>query len=162
MVLPIFLLILAAILLFLALRAREKARKILRDGVLYDDLLGSPAPLRSKKLNLAGRPDYILRDGDFLIPVEFKSTNAPRKPYKNHILQLAAYCLLVEENFKVNVPAGILRYGDGKEFKIHFDESLRRELLDTIEEMNRIIESGVEVPKSPSQKCDRCSLRKYC
>src|SRR5262245_8429330 len=47
---------------------------------------------------LTGKPDYILKDGTHLIPVERKSRSLGlNTPYSGEILQLAAYCLLVEE-----------------------------------------------------------------
>jgi hypothetical protein len=49
---------------------------------------------------LTGKPDYILREGEELIPVEHKSRlMSAAGAYEGEILQLAAYCLLVEERF---------------------------------------------------------------
>ena len=44
-----------------------------------------------------GKPDYLLEDGDALIPVEVKPSRRAAEPYPGDVLQLLAYCLLVEE-----------------------------------------------------------------
>ena len=54
-------------------------------------------PLFSRRYLLTGRPDYLVDDRRAKIPVEVKSTPSPPSPYRSHVLQLAAYCLLVEE-----------------------------------------------------------------
>ena len=54
-------------------------------------------PLYSNRYRLTGRPDYLVRSRRHIIPVEVKSGLAPQQPYRTHLLQLAAYCLLVEE-----------------------------------------------------------------
>jgi CRISPR-associated exonuclease Cas4 len=47
---------------------------------------------------LAGKPDaVIMRDGE-CIPVEIKIREPPKSPYESHIMQLAAYCFLLEED----------------------------------------------------------------
>ena len=48
---------------------------------------------------LVGRPDYIQRMGDQLIPVERNSRQLGSGAYEGELLQLAVYCLLVEERF---------------------------------------------------------------
>ena len=54
--------------------------------------------LYSKKYNIAGKPDFIIKKNNTYIPVEFKTGNN-NKPHKNHINQLIAYCHLIEENY---------------------------------------------------------------
>ena len=54
-------------------------------------------PLYASGANLAGKPDYLVRRWRYVLPVEVKSGPAPAEPYRSHVLQLAAYCLLVEE-----------------------------------------------------------------
>src|SRR5690349_20442728 len=64
------------------------------DEVVYEDASGQAQDqFISKRLLMAGKPDYLIKDrnGD-LIPVEVKSSNAPRagRPYESHLMQLAA------------------------------------------------------------------------
>jgi len=94
--------------------------------------------------------------------VEIKSGRA-EQPYKSHVMQLAAYCHLVEESYKRPVPYGIIVYSDGKQHMINFDKSLRSELQATVGEMKRALQH--ECPQrrhSHKQKCHHCSFSGSC
>lgn len=119
-------------------------------------------PLYSRRYQLTGRPDYLVRVGNTRVPVEVKSGQSPAEPYEGHVLQLAAYCLLVEEEFGVRPSYGLLRYDDAT-LQIPYDTPLRRRLLDTLEAMRQARARGSadrnhEVP----QKCLRCGQRENC
>lgn len=133
--------------------------------VIYSDLDRPARTLYSRTLSLSGKPDYIVRDRKGrLIPVEIKSSRA-KEPYRGHILQLAAYCLLIEENYNVAVPYGIVVYSDKVQHKIEFDKHLRRDLLDTLREMRRALEDGGgSMPRGQGQKqkCRSCSFGRSC
>lgn len=146
--------------------AIDSARKeygIPAGKVLYSDLNGSAKPLFSRRFGVSGKPDYIIKDKDnALIPVEIKSGRAS-KPYKGHVLQLAAYCLLIEETYGKAVPHGVLVYGDGKQHLFKFDSDLRAELLSTLEDMRRCWNEGN--PKrthNSKRRCYSCLLREDC
>jgi CRISPR-associated exonuclease Cas4 len=71
-------------------------------GVIYTDT-GTWYPnqnaLYAQDVQLVGKPDYLIEQKDgMIVPVELKSGRAPEEPHDGHVLQLAAYCLLVEEN----------------------------------------------------------------
>lgn len=143
-------------------RSMRLARGIPEGEVIYSDLDRSAPALSSLALGLSGKPDCIIRTRNGLIPVEMKSGRA-RKPHRGHILQLAAYCFLVEENYDSAVPYGILVYSDGVPHRIDFDGDLRSELLGTLQEMrsalgNRSLKRG----HSQRQKCLSCSYRDSC
>jgi CRISPR-associated exonuclease Cas4 len=132
--------------------------------VIYSDLDRPAKALFSRKFGISGKPDYIIRDRgrETLIPVEIKSGRAD-KPYRNHVLQLAAYCLLVEETYRKSVPYGIIVYADGKQHKINFDKALRSDLLGTIDEMKRSLRSGCpERGNDNKGRCRFCSFRGNC
>ena len=61
---------------------------------------------------LSGKPDYVLKKGDEYLPVEVKTGRVPRGPLFSHILQVVAYCVLIEETFGKPPPHGILEYAD--------------------------------------------------
>jgi len=170
----VHLIILLLILSFILLMTSRKesmsanlARKeygIPRGKVIYTDLDRPAKPLFSKKFMIAGKPDYIVRDGqpNALIPVEVKSGNT-KKPHWGHVLQLAAYCLLVEEVYFVKVPYGILVYADGKQHKVEFDDILRSKVLSVSEEMRRCLKrGGVENKNRFEGRCFSCSVRSDC
>ena len=132
--------------------------------VIYSDLDHPAKALFSKKLGIIGKPDYVISDRRYggLVPVEIKSGRAAN-PYRNHILQLAAYCLLVEETYHKPVPYGIIVYSDGKQHKIIFDESLRSDLIGVIKEMKRSMRSGCPTRgHNQLRKCSSCSFQASC
>jgi len=56
-------------------------------------------------INSPAKPDYLVRDGRAIIPAEIKASRAPADgPRTGHTLQLAAYCLLVEETERTRPP----------------------------------------------------------
>lgn len=142
-------------------KGAKKRHKISDGEIRYTDLNRPAKALFSKRLMLAGKPDYIVKTKDGTIPVEVKSTNADA-PYKNHILQLAAYCFLVEDSFNTDVPYGILVY-DNRKFKVLFDNGLRNELLKVLEDMRGKINTGdVGRNHNSRNKCVSCSFGNVC
>ena len=153
-------LLLAALILILSRR-----RGLPSGDVIYDDLSHDGTPVRpfcSSKYDLAGKPDLILRRGDQMIPVELKSTPGPERPYPSHVLQLAAYCLLIEENYGIRPEYGILRYRD-REFDVPFDEKTEDRLLSLISRM-RVEDPEKSLPPVCSQpwKCRHCGYADIC
>jgi len=119
-------------------------------------------PLYSRRYGLTGRPDYLVRVGNARVPVEVKSGQAPAEPYEGHVLQLAAYCLLAEEEFGVRPPYGLLRYDDAT-LQIPYDEPLRRRLLDVVAAMREARARGAaNRDHEMAQKCLRCGQRENC
>lgn len=168
MVAPLSLVALGAVLagvvaVAVGLRALATRRREARAGTLVavDDAPGRGRLLRSERFALAGRPDELRRlpDGR-LVPVEWKSRMAPaRGPLRSHRVQVAAYCLLVEEDLGVAPPYGILRYRGGADFRIPWDRSAREELLELRAEVDRPYDGRA----SPSvAKCPGCRWREVC
>jgi len=111
---------------------------------------------------LVGKPDYLVRQGDEIIPVEVKSGRAPAQPWDSHVLQLAAYCLLVEEALGARVTRGILHYSD-RQFTIPYTPALRSALLAVLSEMRRSLSAGDAHRNHASVKrCARCGVRQSC
>lgn len=106
--------------------------------VIYTDhgtWLPQSEPLLSEEFNLIGRPDYLISDpqGE-IIPVEIKSVSAPQAPHQGHVLQLAAYCLLVDLNYGIRPAYGVLQYRD-KAFAVEYSNSLEQDLILLLSEM---------------------------
>ena len=119
-------------------------------------------PLFSHRHRLTGRPDYLVRTGKDLVPVEVKSGAAPPQPYPAHVLQLAAYCLLVEEQ-EGRAPAyGILKYAD-RAFEVDYTPALRAKLLETIDDIRHGLRDQ-DVARSHDQaaRCRGCGYRQQC
>ncbi|MCX8176075.1 MAG: CRISPR-associated protein Cas4 [Candidatus Bathyarchaeota archaeon] len=68
-------------------------------------------PLTSKKLNLQGVIDCIIKSDNEYIPVDYKNMESNKgKPWIDHKYQLAAYALLIEENYNTIVKKGYINY----------------------------------------------------
>lgn len=150
---------------FVIKRKSEKTRKtnnIQKGKITYSDLNKPSKPFFSKKYRIAGKPDYIVEKNGKLLPVEYKSANR-NNPLKNHVLQLASYCQLIEENYGCFVPYGILVYGNKKTFEIPFNPAVRYELESSMNTMRKVIKSGkVDRNHSDIFRCKNCSMQKYC
>src|SRR5207253_1999892 len=69
------------------------------DLVYIDSAAERPKLFVSKKHGLSGRPDAVVMDGEHHIPVELKTGRVPRGPLFSHILQVVAYCVLLEDEY---------------------------------------------------------------
>jgi CRISPR-associated exonuclease Cas4 len=161
-----FLGLLVAGLLLLWLARRGRARSGLPQGrVVYSDTGGwnrLERPLFSREFALTGKPDYLVADGADVIPVEVKSGCAPAQPYESHVLQLAAYCLLVEECYGRQPPYGIVKYDD-RTFEVDYTPELEEELLTILEDMEVDLAEG-DAPRShdEARRCRACGYRAQC
>lgn len=123
---------------------KNKSFGTLSEKHIYSDTQSIPGEvLYSDVLKLKGKPDYIIKKGDTYVPVEVKTGKTPTYPYKNHIMQLVAYCALVEGNYQKKVTHGVIKYPEN-EFQIEYTDARKRELADIINEMLDFIESGKE------------------
>ena len=125
-----------------------------------------PEPLVSHRLGLIGKPDYLVEvqggGRRYLAPVEVKSRRAPGQPPLGHVLQLAAYCLLVEETYRQRPPHGVLRYADAS-FTIPYTDDLRAQVLHALD----AIRQGRRQPDMPRShddpwRCRACGYRTAC
>jgi len=158
--------LLALGLLLLWIGRRGRTRSGLPQGrVIYTDTGGwnrLERPLFSRELLLTGKPDYLVTDGADVIPVEVKSSRAPVQPYPSHTLQLAAYCLLVEECYRRRPPYGIVKYAD-RAFEVDYTPALENELLDTLDDMRDDLNNG-DAPRNHDEphRCRACGHRQHC
>ena len=127
----------------------------------YIDIDDSKA-FRSDKYGLSGRPDYIIKVGDKLIPVEEKTGRTPKGPLFSHIIQIAAYCLLIEETSGKAPPYGLLKYPE-HEHEIEYNEDLKKVLLEKLSEMRDSVKTGtVHRNHNRPGKCKNCSRNDIC
>lgn len=131
--------------------------------ITYQDLNRPEKILFSKKYRLSGKPDFIIKKAKLYVPVEIKS-GYHLKPEKYHVMQLAAYCHLIEENYNKFVPRGNLIYCDtGLRYSIDFNPKMRFDLKTTIENMRNTLKKGIVGRNHrDSRKCKRCSYQNYC
>jgi CRISPR-associated exonuclease Cas4 len=164
----------ASLFFYNSLRRRSRAAQAkrsqnidVRSTVEYVDTLhargaGQPGMLVSERYGLQGRPDIILFTEGKHVPVEIKTGRTPRGPLFSHILQLAAYLVLVEEKFGDAPPHGIIRYTERDE-EIPYNQELKMLVTFKADEMRDKLRSG-EVHRNHNRpgKCQNCSRREAC
>ena len=124
--------------------------------------------LFSESYGLTGKPDYVVETKDGLVPIELKPLRQADQPYESDVMQLAAYCLLLEEAWDETPPYGLLRYKD-KTFQIRWTDELREELLATLNEMRELMdfEAYQDGPLPAPQhdmtvRCQNCGFHYIC
>jgi len=166
LLLGILLALLAILLWWMATRLR-KSSGLPQGRVVYSDTGAwqrNPQTLFSKRHGLTGKPDYLVEqdNGAMIIPVEVKSAKAPTQPREGHVLQLAAYCLLVEENYQVRPTHGIIQYAD-KQFAIDYTTALETELLRVMADMRQALAHN-DAPRNHHEawRCKGCGVKESC
>lgn len=175
MIYLILVLIILATLLYLVSIRFEKALGLPGSKVIYSDTnqwKSTHEPLYDNQSGLTGKPDYLVEVGNAIIPVEVKSTSYVHRPYDSHILQLAAYCRLVERTMKIKSPYGILHYTTskstynphtGRSYAISFTPQLSERLDQILNEM-RLTTTGNNANRSHQSRrlCQRCGYYNFC
>ncbi|HVG00780.1 MAG TPA: CRISPR-associated protein Cas4 [Chloroflexia bacterium] len=119
-------------------------------------------PLYSETYGLAGTPDYLVQTSRGIVPVEVKPGRTDAEPQESHLLQVLAYCLLVEETEGQRPPYGLLRYS-GDTFKVDYNNRTRAYIIEVIEEM-RAASRQAEVHRSHESagRCRACAYKHIC
>lgn len=160
------LLLVLGLLLWLFSRRQRKSTGVPEGNLLYTDSSywqTLPKPLYDSELELVGKPDYVVKDAKgWVVPVELKSGNAPAYPWDSHVMQLAAYCHLVESHFGQRPPHGIIRY-QNKSFTVSYTQELESRLCAVINEM-RQVERAQSAQRSHNQaaRCRGCGYAQIC
>lgn len=119
----------------------------------------------SHRYGLTGKPDYLVQVEGGIAPVELKSGNVPRtgRPYEGNAMQLAAYCLLVEDTMQVSVPYGIIRYRNGS-IHVPFTNGVRHQLLSVFPQIRADKNELADCHRSHRQRarCAKCGYRPVC
>jgi len=118
--------------------------------------------LRAPRYGLVGRPDYLVKQGRRLVPVEVKPQRRAAAPFEADMLQLAAYCLLVEEHTGQRPRHGLLCYRE-RAFRIPYTRRLRARLLATLEQMRHdAAHNTARRSHADPHRCRQCGLRAFC
>jgi CRISPR-associated exonuclease Cas4 len=162
----------ASFFLYKLLVTTEKIDKLRDDYNLGEEAIEAPDGLtretpilKSRKYNLAGRPDYLIKENDLRFPVEVKTGRRPKAPFFSHVLQIGAYCLLSEETFGTIPKYGQIRYGfENEPHNVEWEPKLKTLVVEKIEEMNDILDGRTKAHRNHKRvgKCNNCSRRKGC
>ncbi len=159
----------ASVFLYRSMRAAEQAvatrmkYEMTQGELVYiDSDRAKPKLFVSRRYGLSGRPDAVVLEGGEHIPVEVKTGRTPKGPLFSHILQIAAYCLLLEEEYGKAPPHGVIRYEDASH-DIEYNEDLKQLVLGKVGEMRACIDRG-EAHRNHNRpgKCLHCSRRSMC
>lgn len=143
---------------------RHRALGLPKGELVYEDADGAGETLSSAAYPLVGKPDYVVQTPDGRpIPIELKlNVHDASMPYENHKVQVAAYCLILEDYFEQPPTHGILRYADN-EFTIEYTPALRKKVIRLLSEMERCSER--QPPPLANQrvnKCRACTFQAVC
>jgi CRISPR-associated exonuclease Cas4 len=118
--------------------------------------------LESETLGLKGKIDVLDLDGVRAVPVERKRAESGDY-YRSDELQLAAYCMLLEEHLGEPVREGaIYLYETDQRMHVPITDDHREAVREQVETMQSMtIDSVPSFTDNPS-KCEACSVREYC
>lgn len=162
----VFVFLAVAGLLLLRARSLHEQSGLPGGQVIYTDAgtwFRNEDSLHSAKDRLLGKPDYLVEqtNGE-IIPVEIKSGSAPTSPWPGHILQLAAYCRLVDDVYGVRPSFGILQYRD-QAFTVEYSVDLEEDLLNLMHKMRQDHqEEDVERSHDDAARCQACGYMERC
>ncbi|HEY1351323.1 MAG TPA: Dna2/Cas4 domain-containing protein [Ktedonobacteraceae bacterium] len=150
-------------------RAYHRAQSLhelgLPEGKLvYGDADGRGEPLFSQTYPLVGKPDYVVQLADGRpVPIELKlNVQNATTPYSNHQVQVAAYCLILEDYFAQPPTHGILRYAD-REFTIEYTPAMRRKVIRLLGQMALCNEQEQPaLARQRAAKCRVCVFQSIC
>ena len=131
--------------------------------VASDSVVSRPSrALRSARHGIVGKPDYLIEERGKIAPVELKPSRESDSPWLRDVVQLAAYCLLLEETEPRFAGYGYLRYAH-RTFRIDFTDRVRGELLRTIATMRADLTADDVSPNHHDpRRCARCMLVRAC
>jgi CRISPR-associated exonuclease Cas4 len=131
--------------------------------VASDSVVARPSrALRSAHHGIVGKPDYLIEEDGRIAPVELKPSRESNSPWLRDVVQLAAYCLLLEETEPRFAGYGYLRYAN-RTFRIDFTDRVRGELLRTIADMRADLSAADVAPSHRDpRRCARCMLVRVC
>jgi len=117
----------------------------------------------SEKLSLSGSVDKLIRAGEEVIPCVIKTGKCPEySVWKSDRVQLAAYAMLIEEEFETTVKRGFVEYIRTAEFRE--SQIRRRDKALALQILKRVkrIKGGVFPEKGENAPCDNCIFEEMC
>jgi CRISPR-associated exonuclease Cas4 len=159
----------------ISLRSASRGKEILsipEDGTVIeaydiDKGGGDNEPLVSRRHFLIGSPDLVIEENGLKIPVEIKSGRVPPKPHFSHVMQLGAYLILIDANFKQVTPYGYVEYrpseGNRRRFTEEWDMMAKAMVLSKVSEIRESEKTGIAHRNHRREgKCRNCSRRQGC
>jgi len=163
----IVLIVISVIVLDGVFRSAEKSAEetgLAKDAVTVSIDGSKTVPVReyvSHRQGLAGRPDALILENGFIIPVERKPL--AKKIRDRYVAQVLVYMRLVEEFEGKKPPYGYLILGPNcRRFKIENTPERQAWLQRMIDEMREVLEGGAAKPTPHPKKCRKCYMKDSC
>ncbi len=116
--------------------------------------------LKSEKFGIYGVVDRIVKTENGYIVIEFKNTEYNKKVVKSHLYQVAAYALMVEENFG-RVKEVVIRYRK-REVIFPFTIGIKNYVKSIIKKIREICEEGLVIEYKDKRRCKSCGFLRVC
>lgn len=115
----------------------------------------------SEMQGLAGRPDALISENGYIIPIERKPL--ARKLRDRYVAQLLVYMRLVEEFEGRKPPYGYLILGANcRRIKIENSPGKQAWLQKMIDEMHGVLGGAEPIATPHNKKCGKCDVRASC
>ncbi len=151
------------ILLYLFLKNRSSGpiSEIPRGTIIYGDLVSEGKVLVSRKHYLSGKPDKVVKNGNRIIPFEYKSGVSYDTPKHTHVLQMGVYFIILADLYEdYSIEYGILQYSNTK-FEIQNTQELRDEVLAKADILRKTQGIPIRNHNRPA-RCANCPYRNIC
>lgn len=117
--------------------------------------------LHSDSQNLSSRPNAVLREDGFLIPVDIHPTTD--KVRDRHVVAMLLHLAILEEREGKASPYGVLIMGKAqRRTQIRNTPEKQRWLWTLIDEIRSIIGGVPAVPAPALYKCRNCRVKQFC
>ncbi|MFO7676455.1 MAG: Dna2/Cas4 domain-containing protein [bacterium] len=129
--------------------------------VVYSGHDSRAESLHAPGFGLSGKPDYVVRQGEELVPVEPKSGRASKKLYDSVRMQVIAQALLVEAEFGKRPTHGLVKYPT-RTYRVDVTPQDVARLEEALQVMRHARETGM-APDAPTPRhlCPTCT-REAC
>jgi CRISPR-associated exonuclease Cas4 len=144
-----------------ALEALEQRRTLRRYGVDVGERVFG-LRVRSERLGLSGRLDVAVRTPASCHPVDFKDTDGSVR--RNHVLQLAAYALMLEEQLGLPAPSGFVYLVPRQDVvEVPLGERERADVEAALAAIRAFV-AAESLPEATAvrARCEGCEFRNFC
>jgi CRISPR-associated exonuclease Cas4 len=119
--------------------------------------------LASPRLGVVGSVDKLIRTETELIPCVIKTGRSPEYGvWKSDRMQLAAYAMLIEEEFETTVQRGFVEYVRAADFRESVIKKRDRALAFQLVKRVKKVKAGLFPEKGTNPPCDSCSFLELC
>jgi CRISPR-associated protein Cas4 len=145
--------------LILRFSARKQTKGLPLGEVVYRGINERNARiLRAPKYSLSGIPDYVIKQHGEFIPIEIKSSTAPKKLYDSDRMQVVAQALLVEAEFGKRPTRAIVQYPN-RTYIVKIESKYVSKLEEAIQIMKKSTATGQIPDLYPSwYLCPTCPM----